>query len=138
MRAMRSISSACALESIDTVTHSGIVRSRSRNCSTLTSLASVNNRLRKVIVHAVLEVQQGGEQFGETHKGLLIQKGLLHDVYVGGIRQQHPRRNLQTPSRRIHDSDDAVSSPGFADDLKAKTAQWMERIENTNVLGFYA
>jgi hypothetical protein len=92
--------------------------------------------LRKVIVHAVLEVQQCGEQSCETQKGLLIQKGLLHDLYVSRIRQQHPRRNLQTPSGSIHDSDRAVSSPGFADDLKAETAEWMERIENTNLLGF--
>jgi hypothetical protein len=94
--------------------------------------------LRKVIVHAVLEVQQCGEQYRETQKGLLIQKGLLHDLYVGGIWQQHPGRNLQTPSGSIHDSDRAVSSLGFADDLKAKTSEWMERVNNTNVLGFCA
>src|SRR6266566_7193536 len=138
MRAMRSISSVRSLASIDTVTHSGTVRSRSCSCSTLTSLASVNNRLRKVIVHAVLEVQLCGEQCCETQKGFLTHMGLLHDLYVGGIRQQHPRRNLQPLSGSIHDSDRAVSSPGFADDLKDKAAEWVEWIEDTNLLGFCA
>src|SRR5439155_3010353 len=138
MRAMRSISSVRSLPSIDTVTHSGTVRSKSCSCSTLTSLASVNNRLRKVIVHAVLEVQLCGKQCCETQKGFLIQMGLIHDLYVGGIRQQHPSRNLQPPSGSIHDSDRAVSSLGFADDLKAKAAEWVERIEDTNELGFCA
>src|SRR6267142_3024403 len=64
--------------------------------------------------------------------------GLLYDLYVGGIRQQHPRRNLQTPSGSIHDSDRAISSLGFADDLNAKAAERMEWIENTNLLGFCA
>ena len=135
---MRSISSVRSLASIDTVTHSGTVRSKSCSCSTLTSLASVNNRLRKVIVHAVLEVQLCGKQCCETQKGFLIQMGLIHDLYVGGIRQQHPSRNLQPPSGSIHDSDRAVSSLGFADDLKAKAAEWVERIEDTNELGFCA
>src|SRR2546425_4568063 len=135
---MRSISSIRSFASIDTVTHSGTFRSRSCSCSTLTSLPSVNNRLRKVIVHDVLEVQQRGQQCCETQKGFLIQMGLLHDLYVGGIRQQHPHRNLQTPSGSIHDSDCAVSSLGFADDLKAKAAEWMKRIDNTNLLGFCA
>jgi len=138
MRAMRSISSVRSLASIDTVTHSGTVRSKSCSCSTLTSLASVNNRLRKVIVHAVLEVQLCGKQCCETQKGFLIQMGLIHDLYVGGIRQQHPSRNLQPPSGSIHDRDRAVSSLGFADDLKAKAAEWVERIEDTNQLGFCA
>src|SRR5262249_40210327 len=102
-------------------------RFRSCSCSTLTSLASVNKRLRKVIGHALLEVQLCGEQCCETEKRFVIQTRLLHDLYVGGIRQQHPHRNLQTPSGRIQDSDCAVSSLGFADDLKAKAAEWMER-----------
>jgi hypothetical protein len=64
--------------------------------------------------------------------------GLLYDLYVGGIRQQHPCRDLQTLSGSIHNSDRAVSSFGFADDLKVKAVEWVKRIENTNVLGFCA
>src|SRR5437016_5595116 len=133
MRAMRSISSVRSLASIETVTRSGTVRSKSCSCSTLTSLASVNNRLRKVIVHALLEVQLCSEQCCETQKGFLTQiRGLLHDLDSGGIRQQHPRRNLQPLSGSIHDSDCDVSSPGFADDLNAKAAERMEWTDNTN------
>ena len=84
------------------------------------------------------EVQQWSDQRGETQKGFLTQMRSLYDLYVGGIRQQHPRRDLQTLSGSIHNSDRAVSSFGFADDLKAIAAEWMERIENTNPLGFCA
>ena len=59
--------------------------------------------------------------------------GLLYDLYGGGIRQQHPCRDLQTLSGSIHNSDRAVSAFGFADDLKVKAVEWVKRIEDTNV-----
>jgi hypothetical protein len=91
--------------------------------------------LRKVIVH---NVQQWSDQRRETQKGFLAQMRLLDDLYISRIRRQHPYGNLQAPSGTIHDSDRAISSLGFADDLKAKAAEWMEWIEKSNVLGFCA
>ena len=84
------------------------------------------------------EVQQWSDQRGETQKGVLAQMRLRGDLYISRIGHQHPCGNFQTPSGRVHDSDRAVSSLGFADDLNAKSAQWMEWMENTNLLGFCA
>jgi hypothetical protein len=86
----------------------------------------------------VHEVQQWSDQRSETEKGLPAQMRLLYDLYVGGIRQQHPGRDLQTLSGSIHNGDRSVSPFGFADDLKVKAAEWVERIDNTNVLSFCA
>jgi hypothetical protein len=59
MRAMRPISSVRAVGSIGTGTSSlRITRSGNRSCSTMTSFASVNNRLQKIIVNLALNVQQ--------------------------------------------------------------------------------
>jgi hypothetical protein len=63
---------------------------------------------------------------------------LLDDLYIRRIRRQHPYGNLQAPSRRINDCHRAVSAFGFAEDLNAKAAEWMEWIENTNLVGFCA
>src|SRR3989442_14882156 len=63
---------------------------------------------------------------------------LLSDPHVRGIRRQHPRRNLQTLSTEFLDRDRAVSAFGFADHFKAEAVEWVEWIENTNVLGFCA
>ncbi len=49
--------SVCAFASIGTATLSvGIFRTRSCSCSTLTSLASINNCLQKVIVNVAFRV----------------------------------------------------------------------------------
>src|SRR5207249_2055785 len=63
---------------------------------------------------------------------------LLGDLHVRRIRRQHPCGNLQTLSGGSLDRDRAVSAFGFADNLKAEAVEWVERIENTNVLGFCA
>src|SRR5713226_7063793 len=135
MRAIRSISSVRSLASIDTVTHSVTLRSRSCSCSTLTSLASVNNLLRKVMAH---DVQHWSNQRSEIQQRFPAQMWFLDDLYISRIRRQHPNGNLQTPSGGIQHCDRAVSSLGFADDLNAKAAKRMEWIENTNLLGFCA
>src|SRR5439155_3521804 len=132
MRAIRAISSARA--STSTLTHSlGILRSKSCSCSTLTSPASINNRLRKVMVHGV---QQWSDQRRETQKGFLAHMRLLGDLYVRRIRRQHPYRNLQTLSGGFLNTDCAVSAFGFADNLKGEAVEWVEWIKNTNLLGF--
>ncbi len=63
---------------------------------------------------------------------------LLGDLHVRRIRRQHPCGNLQTLPGGFLDRDRAVSAFGFADNLKAEAVEWVERIENTNVLGFCA
>jgi hypothetical protein len=64
--------------------------------------------------------------------------GLLDDLYVRRTRRQHPGRNLEALSGRISDTKRAVSALGFADNLKVEAVEGMERIENTNPLGFCA
>ena len=63
---------------------------------------------------------------------------LLDDLYVRRIRRQHPGGNLEALSGRISDTNRAVSALGFADNLKVEAVEGMERIENTNLLGFCA
>src|SRR2546427_12596027 len=63
---------------------------------------------------------------------------LLDDLHVRRIRREHPYRNLQTLSGGFLDGHRAISAFRFADHLKAETVEWVERIENTNVLGFRA
>jgi hypothetical protein len=63
---------------------------------------------------------------------------LLDDLYVRRIRRQHPGRNLQTLSGRISDTNRAVSALRFANHFKVEAVEGMERIENTNLLGFCA
>src|SRR5712691_10251934 len=104
----------------------------------MTSLASVNNCLQKVIVNTVLDVWQCDEQRRERQKSFLTQKRLLRDLHLGRIRQQHPQRNLQTPPRWIADRDRAVSLLRSADNPKSGTMERVERIEDLDVRGFCA
>src|SRR5436309_13655234 len=62
----------------------------------------------------------------------------LSDLHIRRIWRQHPRRNLQTLSGGFLDRNRAISAFGFADHLKAEAVEWVERIENTNLLGFCA
>ena len=134
MRAIRAISSFRALAG--TLTHSfGVVRSRSCSCTTLTSLASVNNRLRKVTVR---DVQHWSDQRRETQQGFAAEMRLLDDLHLRRIRREHPYRNLQTLPAGFLDRRRAVSGFEFADDFNAEAVEWVERIENANVVGFYA
>jgi hypothetical protein len=62
----------------------------------------------------------------------------LDDLHVRRIRREHPYGNLQTLSGGFFDRHRAVSAFGFADNFKAEAVEWVERIENTNVVGFCA
>jgi hypothetical protein len=63
---------------------------------------------------------------------------LLDDLHMRRIRREHPYRNLQTLPAGLRDRHRAVSGFGFADSFKAEAVEWMERIKNTNVVGFCA
>jgi hypothetical protein len=82
--------------------------------------------------------QQWSDQRRETQKGLLAEMWLLGDLHVRRFRRQHPYRNLQTLSGGFLNTDRAVSAFGIADNLKGEAMEWVERIENTNVLGGWA
>src|SRR6516225_2595892 len=63
---------------------------------------------------------------------------LLDDLYGRRIRRQHPGGNLQALSGRISDTNRAVSALRLANHMKVEAVEGMERIENTNLLGFCA
>jgi hypothetical protein len=63
---------------------------------------------------------------------------LLDDPHVRRIRRQHPYGNLQTLSGRFLDGHRTVSASRLADHLKAEAVEWVEWVENTNVLGVCA
>jgi hypothetical protein len=89
-------------------------------------------------VNTVLHLPWHTHQGRETPKSLLIQVGLLGDFDLGGIRQQHPHRNLQTPSRRIDDGDRAISPLWSAHDLNGRTVKWVKTVEHLDVRSFCA
>ena len=62
----------------------------------------------------------------------------LHDLHLGGIRRQHPQRNLQTPPRWIDDRDRTVSALRSADDRQVAVVKWVEWVEDPDVRGFCA
>src|SRR5947199_332337 len=62
----------------------------------------------------------------------------LHDLHLGGIRRQHPQRNLQAPPRWIDDRDRTVSPLWSADDRKAAVVKWVECVEDPDLRGFCA
>ena len=104
----------------------------------MTSLASVNSRLQKVIVNVVFRVGWCGQQRRERQKSFLTQMRSLRDLYLGAIRQQHPHRNLQSPPRWVDDRDRAISPLRSADDLKGSAMERMERVEDLDVRVFRA
>src|SRR5215472_4618473 len=63
---------------------------------------------------------------------------LRDDLYGRRIRRQHPGGNLQALSGWISDTNRAVSALRLANHLKVEAVERMERIENTNLLGFCA
>ena len=129
---MRPASSRRAVASIGTTTSSSrISRSISRRCRTITSLASANTRLQKVSVTVV--IQQCGDHGRETQKRVPTQMRSLYDLYVGGLRQQHPHGYLQTPARCVDDTDRAISLLGSANDLQGHAMKGVERVEDSNV-----
>jgi len=134
---MRSISSVRVTASIGTLTSSfTIARSRSCSCRTLTSLACVNNRWQKVSVNAALHLPR--HQRRETQKSFLVHVSLLGDFYLGGIRQQHPHRNFQTPPCWIDDRDRAIFPFRSPQNPKGTTVKRVKAVEDLDVRGFCA
>ena len=139
MRAMRPTSSVRAVASITArVSSPRIIRSMSRRCRTMTSLAAVTTGVRKGIVDAALRAQLCGEQGRETQKCALTQMGVLHDLHVGGIRRQHPQRDLQSSLRRVDHTDRAVSQFWSTDDAKTQAMKRVEWVEDSDVRGVCA
>jgi hypothetical protein len=62
----------------------------------------------------------------------------LRDLHLGGIRRQHPQRNLPAPPRRIDDRDRTVSTLRSADDRQVAVVKWVEWVEDPDVRGFCA
>jgi hypothetical protein len=54
------------------------------------------------------------------------------------IRRQHPDRNLQSPSRWVHDRDRTISPLRSAEDLKGNAMEWMKGVEDLDVRIFRA
>ena len=69
----------------------------------------------------------------ERQKSLFTQMPVLGDLYFGAIRQQHPDRNLQSLARWIDDRDRTISPLRPAKDLKGRTIERVERVENPDV-----
>jgi hypothetical protein len=62
----------------------------------ITSLASVNRRLQKIIVNP--GGRRSGHQGGEPQERVSAEMGLIAHSDFGGIRANHPYRNLQSPA----------------------------------------
>src|ERR671918_1137455 len=108
MRAMRPTSSVLTVTSTGTSSSSVRVRLRSSSCSTMTSLAPVHGRLRKVIVDSI--DSRVSEQAGEIQKRFSAQKHLFSHLDVRGGRREHPRRNFQALAYWVEDRDCAVAA----------------------------
>src|SRR5579859_540690 len=63
---------------------------------------------------------------------------LLRDRYRGTLRGQHPYRNLQSLTNRIHDGNRTVAPLGAANHLENSVAERMERIEDLHARIFCA
>ena len=130
---MRLTSSACAGTSTGTSSSSVRVRLRSGSCSMITSLASVNRRLQKVIVNPGLV--RPDCKGGEFQERVSAEMRLIAHRDLSGIRTDHPHWNLQSPACGVYNRDRAISpfwSPGDSQDI---TVQWMKRVENADVRG---
>ena len=136
MWAMRLTSSALTGTSTGASSSSVRVRLRSGSCSTMTSLASINRRLQKVIVNP--GAHRFGKERDELQKRFPAQMRLLAHCDFGGVGKSHPYRNLKSLAYLIHHRDRTVSpfrSPGNS---QAITVQRMKRIENADVRGIRA
>jgi hypothetical protein len=63
---------------------------------------------------------------------------LLGDRYGGTLRGQHPYRNLQSLTNRIHDGNRTVAPLVAANNLENRAAERMERIEDLHARIFCA
>ena len=137
MLAIRSTSSSVTLASTGTRTSRfSIIRSRSCSCTSLASIASVNSYLLEVIVISVRGGKRTRKQRCEVQKSILVQMWFVLDLNVSAGRRQHPNRDLQPTTARVHDSDCTIASLRSADDSECVAMQWMERVENLNVSRF--
>jgi len=137
MLAIRSMSSSCTLASLGTGTSRfSIIRFRSCSCTTLASVASVNNYLQEVIVICVGSGKHGAKQGCKAHKRVLAQMRFVFDLDLSAVRRQHPNRDLESTSARLYDSDCPITGFRSADDPKSFAVQRVEGIENLNVNRF--
>src|SRR5262245_15863461 len=60
----------------------------------------------------------------------------VFNLDVGAGRRQHPNRDLEPTTTRLHDGDCTIASLGSADDSECAAMQWMERVEDLNVSRF--
>jgi len=128
---MRLTSLACTGTSTGTSSSSVRVRLKSGSCSMITSRASVNRRLQKVIVNSAS--LRSGYQGGELQECVSAQMRLIAHPSFSGIGTNHPYRNLQPPACWIYNRNCTISpfwSPG---DSQTITVQGMKRIENADV-----
>lgn len=130
---MRLTSSACTGASTGTSSSSVRVRLKSGSCSMITSLASVNRRLQKVIVN--LSGRRLTHQRDEIQKRFSAQMRLSLHLDIRGVRGKHPDRNFQPPACWIYDRDCTVLPFRSPADSQAITVQRMKRIENVDVRG---
>ena len=72
----------------------------------------------------------------KVQKSILVQMWFVLDLNVSAGRRQHPNRDLQPTTARVHDSDCTIASLRPADDSECAAMQWMERVENLNVSRF--
>ena len=128
---MRPTSSVLTVRSTGSSSSSGRVRLRSNSCSTMTSLAPVSRRLRKVMVDCI--DSRVSEQGGEIQKRFSAQKSLFSYRDVRGVRREHPHRNFQALAYWIEHRDCAVTALGSTNDSKAIAVERMKGIENLNV-----
>ena len=108
----------------------GSFSSRSCSCSTMTSLAFVNNRWLEGIVRS--------QQVGETEQSVPAQLRLLGDLHLAGGGREHPQRDLQRPPRRVDDRDCTVVPLRSTDDSQAHAMTGVKGIEDLNACGFLA
>ena len=137
MLAIRSMSSSFTLASTGTRTSCfSIIRLRSCSCTTLTSIASVNSYLEEGIVIGVRGGKCTRKQRCKVQKHILAQMRFVLDFAVSARRRQHPNRDLQPTTARLHDSDCTITGLRSADDPEGTAMQWVKGIENLNVSRF--
>jgi len=136
---MRPISSARASAFLSTASFpSRIIRSRSCNCITATSFASVNSRLLKVIVNRSLPAERWRYPCRERQKSFLTQMRFIRNGYLRAIRPKHPDRNLQSLPHGVHDRDGPIPPLRSADHLQGSPMKRVERIEDLDLCVFRA
>src|SRR5215831_9890426 len=65
---------------------------------------------------------------------MLTQVRSLRDLDLGAIPRQHPDRNLQSPTRWVHDTDRSISPLRSAKDLQSSAMKRVKGVEDLNIL----